>query len=83
MVEAPQHEPVGFTNRTRGLSGEYAHEQGWQLFEDERRIPAVGPPGMEEKYSNREYDWGAPSPPGGEAVRSLEIGDESETTEAA
>ncbi|QEE30997.1 hypothetical protein FTW19_25130 [Terriglobus albidus] len=78
MVETPHHEPVGFTNRTRGLSGEYAHEQGWQLFEDERRIPAIAPPDVEEKYPGREYDWGAPSPPGDKAVRSLEVGDESE-----
>ena len=78
MVEAPHNEPVGFTNRTRGLSGEYAHEQGWQLFEDERRIPAIGPPGVEEKYRGHEYDWGASSPPGDQAVRKLEIANEGE-----
>jgi hypothetical protein len=33
---------------------------------------------VEEKYPGHEYDWGAPSPPGDKAVRSLEVGDESE-----
>lgn len=82
MVEAPHKEPVGFTNRTRGLSGEYAHEQGWQLFEDERRVPATDPPGVEEKYVGHEYDWGAPSPPGDIAVKKLEIEDEGEAEAA-
>ena len=33
----PDAEPRGFGEHTRGLAGEYAHEQGWQLNEDERR----------------------------------------------
>ncbi len=33
-------EPRGFGTHTRGLSGEYAHEQGWGLEEDQRtRLP--------------------------------------------
>ena len=29
-------EPRGFGERTRGLAGEYAHEQGWGLDTEER-----------------------------------------------
>ena len=29
-------EPRGFSEHTRGLPGEYAHEQGWGLDEEER-----------------------------------------------
>jgi hypothetical protein len=36
-------EPRGFGERTRGLPGEYAHEQGWGLDEEERRRQAAAP----------------------------------------
>ena len=32
----PSTEPRGFGQRTRGLAGEYAHEQGWGLDVEER-----------------------------------------------
>ncbi len=49
-------EPVGFGEHTRGLSGEYAHEQGWGLNEEERtKLP-------EEKQAEdggTDYEYGA------------------------
>ncbi|WP_263410373.1 hypothetical protein [Terriglobus tenax] len=50
MAETMHTEPLGFTERTRGLAGEHAHEQGWQLFEQERMKGDNG--------SGREYDSG-------------------------
>ena len=32
----PLPEPSSFTSHTRSLAGEYAHEQGWGLNEEER-----------------------------------------------
>lgn len=49
----PRIEPRGFGEHSRGLSGEYAHEQGWGLAVEERtkgsRIPEGG----------NDYDYGA------------------------
>jgi hypothetical protein len=36
-------EPRGLGEHTRGLPGEYAHEQGWGLDEEERRRQPVVP----------------------------------------
>ncbi len=35
-------EPRGFGEHSRGLAGEYAHEQGWGLNEEERRMQPEG-----------------------------------------
>jgi hypothetical protein len=52
-------EPLGFGKHTRGLPGEYAHEQGWGLDVDERTRQA-GPPrdtdgGTEYNYSAQDF----------------------------
>ncbi len=53
--KAPQ-EPLGFTEHTRSLAGEFAHEQGWGLNEQERtKLP-------EEKQDfegGTDYEYGA------------------------
>lgn len=49
-------EPRGFGTRTRGLSSEYAHEQGWGLDEDERRKPLRGP---QDTDGGKDYEYGA------------------------
>jgi hypothetical protein len=52
-------EPLGFGKRTRGLPGEYAHEQGWGLDVEERTRQG-GPPrdtdgGSEYNYSAQDF----------------------------
>jgi hypothetical protein len=49
-------EPRGFGQRTRGLSGEYAHEQGWGLNEEERTARAKGPQNTD---GGTDYEYGA------------------------
>lgn len=49
-------EPRGFGEHTRGLAGEYAHEQGWQLNEDERRKQ---PEGKQNTDGGTDYEYGA------------------------
>ena len=49
-------EPRGFGEHARGLAGEYAHEQGWQLNEDERRKLPGGPQNTD---GGTDYDYGA------------------------
>ena len=49
-------EPRGFGEHTRGLAGEYAHEQGWGLNEEERR---TGPEGAQASDGGADYDYGA------------------------
>lgn len=53
---APAQEPRGLGEHTRGLAGEYAHEQGWGLHEEQRtRLP-------EEKQQfdgGTDYEYGA------------------------
>ena len=46
-------EPRGFGEHTRGLAGEYAHEQGWGLSQEQRQKIAGGPDG------GGDYDYGA------------------------
>lgn len=49
-------EPRGFGEHTRGLSGEYAHEQGWGLDVEERTRVAQG---KQDISGGKEYDYGA------------------------
>ena len=52
----PIPEPRGFGEHTRGLAGEYAHEQGWSLNEDERtRQPEPG----QQADAGNDFDYGA------------------------
>lgn len=46
-------EPRGFGEHTRGLSGEYAHEQGWGLAVEERTRGPKNPDG------GNDYEYGA------------------------
>ncbi len=49
-------EPIGFGEHTRGLSGEYAHEQGWGLNQEERtKLPEE----EEALKGGTDYDYGA------------------------
>lgn len=49
-------EPRGFGEHTRGLSGEYAHEQGWALNVEERtRLPQV----PQDTDGGKDYEYGA------------------------
>jgi hypothetical protein len=51
-----QPEPRGFGEHTRGLSGEYAHEQGWGLDVEERtRMPQ----GKQDISGGKDYDYSA------------------------
>ena len=49
-------EPRGFGEHTKGLAGEYAHEQGWGLNESER---TAVPDQRQATYGGTEYDYGA------------------------
>ena len=49
-------EPRGFGERTRGLSGEYAHEQGWGLNEAERTHQTPEPQDID---GGNDYEYGA------------------------
>ena len=49
-------EPRGFGEHTRGLSGEYAHEQGWGLDVEERTRIAQGP---QDISGGNDYDYSA------------------------
>ena len=51
-----QPEPKGFGEHTRGLSAEYAHEQGWGLEVDERTHQASAP---QETDGGTDYEYGA------------------------
>ena len=49
-------EPRGFGEHTRGLAGEYAHEQGWGLEQDQRaKLP--GQP--QDTDGGTDYEYGA------------------------
>ncbi|MGI4758888.1 MAG: hypothetical protein ACRYGF_18820 [Janthinobacterium lividum] len=54
--EQTQAEPRGFGEHARGLASEYAHEQGWQLNEDERRKQPVG---KQNTDGGTDYEYGA------------------------
>ncbi|HEX5283152.1 MAG TPA: hypothetical protein VFW30_03450 [Bryocella sp.] len=49
-------EPRGFGEHTRGLSGEYAHEQGWGLNIEQRKRQSVNPQNTD---GGLDYDYGA------------------------
>ena len=50
------NEPRGLGEHTRGLSGEYAHEQGWGLDEEERRRQAAAP---QDTDGGNDYNYSA------------------------
>ena len=57
MAEQSQkEEPRGLGEHARGLASEYAHEQGWQLNEDERRKL---PDDTRNTDGGTDYDYGA------------------------
>lgn len=49
-------EPRGFGEHNRGLSGEYAHEQGWGLDADERTKQPEAP---QDSDGGTDYEYGA------------------------
>ncbi len=50
-------EPRGLGEHTRGLTAEYAHEQGWQIDEAERtQLPPEGP---QDTSGGTNYEYGA------------------------
>ena len=54
----PAHpdEPRGFGSHTRGLAGEYAHEQGWGLEEEQRtKVPDT----PQDTDGGTNYEYGA------------------------
>ncbi len=56
-MKAP--EPRGFGEHTRGLAGEYAHEQGWGLNEEERKAqPQPKSPDAGNDFSYGAQDFG-------------------------
>ncbi len=52
-----KQEPRGLGEHARGLSAEYAHEQGWQIDEAERTQPP--PAGPQDTSGGTNYDYGA------------------------
>jgi hypothetical protein len=52
-------EPRGFGEHSRGLAGEYAHEQGWGLNVEQRKRVSVQPQntdgGMDYEYGPRDF----------------------------
>ncbi len=53
---AHTEEPRGFAEHTRGLPGEYAHEQGWNLNVEER---TAQPQEAQDTDGGTDYDYGA------------------------
>lgn len=49
-------EPRGFGSHTRGLSGEYAHEQGWGLNQEERKRQSTK---LQNPDGGSDYEYGA------------------------
>lgn len=49
-------EPRGLGEHTRGLAGEYAHEQGWGLDEENR---SKEPEGAQNMDGGDDYEYGA------------------------
>ena len=49
-------EPRGLGEHARGLASEYAHEQGWQLNDEERRNQSVA---SRDMNGGTDYDYGA------------------------
>ena len=55
-LEQNLQEPRGFAEHSRGLSGEYAHEQGWGLNEEERKKQSDKPQDID---GGTDYEYGA------------------------
>lgn len=55
-TEQNPKEPRGFGEHTRGLSGEYAHEQGWGLDVEERSRQSPVPQDID---GGTDYEYGA------------------------
>jgi hypothetical protein len=53
---AEKKEPIGFGEHSRGLAGEYAHEEGWGLDESERVKQDASPQDID---GGVDYDYGA------------------------
>jgi hypothetical protein len=72
-------EPRGFGEHTRGLPGEYAHEQGWGLAEEERKRQAAPPTdtdgGNDYNYSAQDF--------GDDPVNMARVGSDGEREEEA
>jgi hypothetical protein len=51
-----QDEPKGLGEHARGPAAEKAHEEGWDLNEQER---TKQPPGRPAHYGGKGYDYGA------------------------
>ncbi len=54
--QTEKKEPRGFGEHTRGLSGEYAHEQGWGLNQAERTKVDAAP---QDTDGGTDYEYGA------------------------
>lgn len=54
--QQPPQEPRGFGEHTRGLAGEYAHEQGWGLDVEERTKQPEAPQDID---GGTDYEYGA------------------------
>lgn len=54
--QQPPQEPRGFGERSRGLAGEYAHEQGWGLDVEERTKQPEAPQDID---GGTDYEYGA------------------------
>jgi|GEM_PF-5923526 len=54
--EQKEREPRGFGEHARGLSGEYAHEQGWGLNVEERTRQPQNP---QDTDGGTDYEYGA------------------------
>src|SRR5579875_2211086 len=54
--QQPPAEPRGFGERSRGLAGEYAHEQGWGLDVEERTKLPDKP---QDTDGGTDYEYGA------------------------
>lgn len=54
--ESEKNEPRGFGEHSRGLSSEYAHEQGWGLNERERTKQSATP---QDTDGGTDYEYGA------------------------
>jgi hypothetical protein len=63
-------EPRGLGEHARGLAGEYAHEQGWGLNEEQRRKTVPGP---QDTDGGTDYDYGAQDF-GDEPVNAARVG---------
>ena len=53
---SPSSEPRGLGGHTRGLTAEYAHEQGWGLDEDQRTRE---PEAKQDTDGGSDYEYGA------------------------